>query len=120
MTDPSLTNRTDYDAWRQGEAPVTVEEVMKTLTTNASLSKHITASILEAVHEAVAGQSVLTTAEGSMKYSLMTNHSHVSPSELYKLKYILPAYFPYDAPRWKGDHVNTEDLDDSTPAADKK
>ncbi|ORY91806.1 nucleoside phosphorylase domain-containing protein [Leucosporidium creatinivorum] len=81
---------TDYDAWRMGEAPVTVEEVMKTLTTNASLSKHITASILEPF----------------MRPSL--------PQSLYKLKYILPAYFPYDAPRWKGEHVNTEDHDDST------
>lgn len=110
---PTHSHSTDYDAWRVGEAPVTVEEVMKTLTTNAALSKHITASILGAVHEAVSAKT-FTNAEGSMQYSLMTNHSHVSPSELYKLRYILPAYFPYEAPKWKG-LVNTEDHDDSAP-----
>ncbi|KAK4045989.1 S-methyl-5-thioadenosine phosphorylase [Microbotryomycetes sp. JL201] len=89
---------TDYDAWRVGHAPVTVEEVMKTLSTNAALSKHVTASILGAVHDAVSSGTVLTQAHGSMKYSLMTNHSHVSPEELYRLKYILPEYFPYDKP----------------------
>ena len=72
---------------------------MKTLSTNASLAKHITASILSVVHDAVASGTVLTQAEGAMKYSLMTNHSHVSPEELYKLRYILPAYFgQYEAP----------------------
>ncbi|KAM0790507.1 hypothetical protein ACM66B_003380 [Microbotryomycetes sp. NB124-2] len=89
---------TDYDAWRVGHAPVTVEEVMKTLSTNAALSKHVTASILGAVHDAVSSGSVLTQADGSMKYSLMTNHAHVSPEELYRLRYILPQYFPYDKP----------------------
>lgn len=83
---------TDYDAWRVGEAPVTVAEVMKTLHTNAALSKHITASILGAVHGAVAGGQV-PSARGSMQYSLMTPHEHVSQAELYKLKYILPQYF---------------------------
>lgn len=78
---------------------MTVEEVMKTLTTNAALAKHITASILSVVHEAVASGTVLTQAEGAMKYSLMTKHSYVSPEELYKLRYLLPAYFgDYEEP----------------------
>lgn len=71
---------------------------MKTLSTNAALSKHITASILGAVHEAVVGGQVLTQAQGSMKYSLMTSHNLITPEELYKLRYIHPEYFPYDKP----------------------
>lgn len=86
-------NSTDYDAWRVGAEPVTVEEVMKTLHTNASLSKHITSSILAAVHNAVASGTVLSKAKGGMKWSLMTNQSVVSEEEKYKLKYILPEYF---------------------------
>ena len=84
---------TDYDAWRTDAAPVTVEEVLKTLKTNAALSKHITASILAAVHEAVESKQVATQCEGGMKHSLMTPHSEVSAEELWRLKYILPAYF---------------------------
>lgn len=64
---------------------------MKTLHTNAALAKHITASILGVVHDAVADGQVLTTAVGSMKYSLVTGQDHISEEEKYKLKYILPA-----------------------------
>lgn len=69
---------------------------MKTLSTNAALSKYITSYILGAVHEAVSSGTVLTQAAGSMKYSLMTKHDLVPADELYKLKYIHPEYFPYD------------------------
>ncbi|GAA6064051.1 hypothetical protein JCM10212_005859 [Sporobolomyces blumeae] len=105
---------TDYDAWRVDSAPVTVEEVMKTLQTNASLSKHITASILSHVHDAVSSGQV-PSAQGSMKYSLMTPHEHVPKDELYRFKFILPEYFPYDEPtkrRNSGSKVDTEDRDD--------
>ncbi|GAA5956727.1 hypothetical protein JCM3765_005720 [Sporobolomyces pararoseus] len=109
---------TDYDAWRVGEEPVTVEEVMKTLTTNAALSKHITASILTHVHEAVASEKI-PSAQGSMKFSLMTPHEHVPKAELYKFKFILPEYFPYDEPgsakrNYSPARVNVEDRDDYT------
>ncbi|GAA5950412.1 hypothetical protein JCM21900_003727 [Sporobolomyces salmonicolor] len=109
-----VATSTDYDAWRVDAEPVTVEEVMKTLKTNAALSKHITASILAHVHEAVAANT-FHTAAGSMKYSLMTPHNEVSKEELYRLKYILPEYFPYDEPaprRSSFTKVEIEDLDD--------
>jgi 5'-methylthioadenosine phosphorylase len=102
---------TDYDAWRTDAAPVTVEEVMKTLHTNASLSKHIAASILGAVHQAVIAGDVLTQAAGGMKWSLMTGHEHVSEEEKYMLKYILPEYFP-EAHEKGSKAVDTEDKDD--------
>lgn len=85
---------TDYDAWRVNEHPVTVEEVMKTLHTNATLSKHITASILGAVHHAVQKGEVGSSAKGSMKFSLVTNHKHVPGDECDRLRYILPDHFP--------------------------
>jgi 5'-methylthioadenosine phosphorylase len=66
---------------------------MKTLSTNASLSKHITASILGAVHDAVKSGKVGSSAEGSMKYSLMTPHAQVGAEELYRFSYLLPSYF---------------------------
>ena len=80
---------------------MTVEEVMKTLHTNAALSKHVTASILGAVHEAVASGNVLTFAAGAMKYSLVTGQEHVSEEEKYKLRFILPQYFSTEKPAAK-------------------
>lgn len=97
-----ICTSTDYDAWREGEEAVTVEEVrtcsrrrppftphiefcfffflfffflfffchlsvkqvIKTLHTNAHLSKTVAQSILASVHEAVASGKVLTQAKG--------------------------------------------------------
>ncbi|SCV74833.1 BQ2448_7862 [Microbotryum intermedium] len=83
---------TDYDAWRVGHAPVTVEEVMKTLSTNASLSKHITAEILGKVHDALA-KGEIESAKGGMRWSLMTRHEFVKQEDLNRYRYILPEYF---------------------------
>ncbi|GAA5906835.1 hypothetical protein JCM6882_006842 [Rhodosporidiobolus microsporus] len=111
-----VATSTDYDAWREGEEVVTVEAVMKVLKTNAELSKHITAQILGAVHDAVASKQVGASAEGSMRYSLMTPHKEVDPEELYKLKYLLPAYFgQYEDPvrARSTSRPRTQDVDDS-------
>lgn len=107
---------TDYDAWREGSEPVTVEEVMRVLKTNADVSKHITASILGAVHEAVSSKQVGTQAEGGMRFGCMTPHKEVDPEELYKLKYLLPAYFgQYEDPvrARSTSRPRTQDVDDS-------
>ena len=54
-----------------GEAPVTVEEVVKTLHTNAAYSRAVAAGILQAVHDHVeAGK--LTGTKGSMEWSCVT------------------------------------------------
>ena len=66
-----ICTSTDYDAWRVGEAPVTVEEVVKTLHTNAAYSRAVAAGILQAVHDHVeAGK--LTGTKGSMQWSCVT------------------------------------------------
>ncbi|GAA5834162.1 hypothetical protein JCM11251_000558 [Rhodosporidiobolus azoricus] len=111
-----VATSTDYDSWREGGEPVTVEEVMKVLKGNADLSKHITASILAAVHDAVEKKQVGASAEGGMKYSLMTPHKEVDPEELYKLRYLLPAYFSaYEDPvrARSTSRPRTQDVDDS-------
>ena len=45
-------------------------------------------SILGAVHQAVASGNVLTTAEGGMKFSLMTHHDNVTKKELEMYRYV--------------------------------
>ncbi|GAA5906839.1 hypothetical protein JCM6882_006843 [Rhodosporidiobolus microsporus] len=108
---------TDYDAWRKGKEVVTVAAVMKVLKTNAELSKHITAQILAAVHDAVALKQVGASAEKGMQYSLMSRPPQGSrPEELYKLKYLLPAYFgQYEDPvrARSTSRPRTQDVDDS-------
>jgi hypothetical protein len=66
-----ICTSTDYDAWRVGEAPVTVEEVVKTLHTNAAYSRAVAAGILQAVHDHVAAGK-LTGTKGSMQWSCLT------------------------------------------------
>jgi 5'-methylthioadenosine phosphorylase len=111
-----ILTSTDYDAWRVGEAPVTVEEVMKTLSANASLSKHVTASILGALNEAIKDGSISSGVKGSMKYSLIGDKSAVRPQEQWKLSYILPEYFKVEEPKQRersaGRRIDTEDRDD--------
>ncbi|GAA5861891.1 hypothetical protein JCM8547_008587 [Rhodosporidiobolus lusitaniae] len=109
-----VATSTDYDAWRVDAAPVTVEEVMKTLKTNAALSKHITASILGVVHEATASGKF--DLSGSMQYSLMTPHTSVASDELHNFSYLLPAYFSQykEAPRQRStSRPRTDDPDDT-------
>ncbi|GAA6031041.1 hypothetical protein JCM8097_003975 [Rhodosporidiobolus ruineniae] len=113
-----VATSTDYDAWREGAAPVTVEEVMKVLHTNAALSKHITSEILGAVHQAVASNQI-GSVEGSMQYSLMTNKQQVDADEGFKLRYLLPQYFqefedPSSTRVRSKSRPRTEDVDDST------
>lgn len=67
-----ICTSTDYDAWRTGEAPVTVEEVVKTLHTNAGHARAIAAGILQDVHDLVAEGKELTDIKGSMRFSCVT------------------------------------------------
>lgn len=86
-----ICTSTDYDAWRVGEAPVTVEEVVKTLHTNAAYSRAVAAGILQAVHDHVeAGK--LTGTKGSMEWSCVTKREAQPAESRRKLAYILPYY----------------------------
>jgi len=87
-----IATSTDYDSWRVGEVPVTVEEVIKTLHTNAETSRKVAGILIEQVSNAVIAGNVLTQATGSMKYSVVTQPAAQSAEDKKKLSYILP-YF---------------------------
>lgn len=74
-TYPSYTlicTSTDYDAWRTGFAPVTVEEVVKTLHTNAGNSRAVAEGILQDVYDVVKDGKVLDEIKGSMQFACIT------------------------------------------------
>lgn len=87
-----ICTSTDYDAWRVGEAPVTVEEVVKTLHANADNSRAVAAGILEEVYSHVAAGE-LTDIAGSMKYACVTNRTVQGAEARKKFAFILPEYF---------------------------
>ena len=67
-----ICTATDFDAWRTGHAPVTVEEVVKTLHTNAGNSRAVAAGILQDVHDVVAEGKELDEIKGSMRFACIT------------------------------------------------
>nr|XP_031863241.1 S-methyl-5'-thioadenosine phosphorylase [Kwoniella shandongensis]KAA5530313.1 S-methyl-5'-thioadenosine phosphorylase [Kwoniella shandongensis] len=87
-----ICTSTDYDAWRTGEAPVTVEEVVKTLHTNAGNARAVAAGILQDVHDVVAEGKLLTDIKGSMQWSCVTKKEHQPKASRERLAYILPYY----------------------------
>ncbi|GBE79069.1 Methylthioadenosine phosphorylase [Sparassis latifolia] len=88
-----IATATDYDSWRPHEASVTAAEVFKTLQTNASISRHVAATILEEMHAAVEDGDILTEEAGSMQYSIMPRSAEQREEDRKKLKYVLPQYF---------------------------
>ena len=84
---------TDYDSWREGEAPVTAAEVFKTLHANSRLSKLVAATVLEELHAAAAEGDILTEEAGSMKFSIMPRTQQQNEEDRKKLAYVLPTYF---------------------------
>ncbi|KAF8341370.1 Methylthioadenosine phosphorylase [Cantharellus anzutake] len=88
-----IATATDYDAWRAGYEPVTVAEVVKTLHDNAETSRKVIATILGHVHDVVERGTLLKSAEGAMRYSMVTPKNHQNPEDKLKLKFILPQYF---------------------------
>ncbi|KAL7410134.1 nucleoside phosphorylase domain-containing protein [Mrakia frigida] len=87
-----ICTSTDYDAWREGEQPVTVEEVVKTLHGNAHLSKKVAEAILPSVHAIVAEGNTLTETKGCMKFSCVTRKEGWSQEAREKLGFVL-GYF---------------------------
>ncbi|WRT66352.1 S-methyl-5'-thioadenosine phosphorylase [Kwoniella shivajii] len=87
-----ICTSTDFDAWRVGEDPVTVEEVIKTLHTNAGNSRAVAAGLLQDVHDVVAEGELLNEIKGSMKYACITRVESQPEDARKKFAYILP-YF---------------------------
>lgn len=67
-----ICTSTDFDAWRTGHEPVTVAEVVKTLSTNAGNSRAVAAGILQDVVDAVEKGDVLTATKGCMEWARIT------------------------------------------------
>ena len=67
-----ICTSTDYDAWRTGHAPVTVEEVVKTLHTNAGNARAIAAGLMQDVHDIVKEDKLLDEIKGSMRFACIT------------------------------------------------
>ncbi|KAG8837597.1 S-methyl-5-thioadenosine phosphorylase [Serendipita sp. 400] len=87
-----IATATDYDAWREDAEPVTVAEVIKTLTTNAELSRKVAAAIISELHAGVVSKEIISDVEGGMQYAIITQPDHQQPQDREKLAYILP-YF---------------------------
>ncbi|KAI0312041.1 Methylthioadenosine phosphorylase [Amylostereum chailletii] len=88
-----IATATDYDAWRPHEEAVTAAEVFKTLKANADASRHVAATVLEALHQAAEEGDILGEEQGSMKFSIMPRAGGQKEDDLAKLRYILPEYF---------------------------
>jgi len=73
-----ICTSTDYDAWRTGHAPVTVEEVVKTLHTNAGNARAIAAGLMQDVYDIVKEDKLLDEIKGSMRFACITR-KEVSP-----------------------------------------
>ncbi|KAH7103136.1 glutamate biosynthesis-related protein [Auriculariales sp. MPI-PUGE-AT-0066] len=88
-----IATATDYDSWRVSEEPVTVAEVIKTLTTNAETSRTVTESVVEELQAAIQKPGVIRSAKGSMQYSLISRKEHWPEEDRKTLAFILPEYF---------------------------
>ncbi|KAK7435496.1 S-methyl-5-thioadenosine phosphorylase [Stygiomarasmius scandens] len=92
-----IATATDYDAWRPHSETVTAAEVFKTLKANADTSRHVVASILEDLQNAInskeEGQGLLLGEVGTMQYSIMPRSEQQNPKDRKKLAFILPEYF---------------------------
>jgi len=75
------------------EEPVTVAEVIATLTRNVENSKRLTGAILAKVHQAVKAGELGQGEEGGMQYSVMTKREAWPEEERKKLAFILPYIF---------------------------
>ncbi|CAG8681940.1 47_t:CDS:2, partial [Acaulospora colombiana] len=87
-----IATATDYDAWREGEEPVTVAEVIKTLHTNAETSRKVASAVIAQLHASILSKEIVSDVDGSMKYAVVTQPAHQTPEDRQKLGYILP-YF---------------------------
>ena len=67
--------------------------MFKTLQTNADISRHVAAKILEDLHYAAAEGGILTEEVGSMKFSIMPRNEGQKEEDVRKLSYVLPEYF---------------------------
>ncbi|CAN6645309.1 S-methyl-5'-thioadenosine phosphorylase [Trichomonascus vanleenenianus] len=83
---------TDYDAWREGEEPVTVETVVGNLKANSANAEALIGAILKKVEEGLkAGK--FDKLQGTMKFALSTSPHGINAELKEKLTYIFPNHW---------------------------
>jgi len=90
---------TDYDSWRVESDAVTAHDVLQTLHDNGASAKHVLATILDDLQEALVSgdaKEALLKEKGGMKFSIMPRSVKQKPEDRKKLAYILPEYFEGD------------------------
>ncbi|KAJ1980089.1 S-methyl-5-thioadenosine phosphorylase [Dimargaris xerosporica] len=83
---------TDYDCWRESEAPVTVQAVMSVMGRNAVNAKRLIQAVLDTLIDVEKHQEVLQGIKGTMQYAIMTPKHARSAEANAQLRYILPQY----------------------------
>ncbi len=66
---------------------------MAILKANSALSAHITLSVVSAIDEAIKSTGLIDAVAGSMKYSIITDHSKVPSLSKKRLGWLLPEHF---------------------------
>ena len=79
---------TDYDCWHETEESVTIEMVIRNLTTNAVKAKNM----LKLILARMGGKRDCDCREAS-KFAIITAEEKRNPDQVRKLKAILPEYF---------------------------
>jgi len=81
---------TDYDCWHPDHDSVTVEMIIHNLQRNAVNAQRV----IQATVERLAAHPPQSVAHSALKNGILTPWSHVSPSSMEKLHFILKKYLP--------------------------
>lgn len=84
---------TDYDAWREGEEPVTVETVVANLKANSANANNLLSAVLPKVEASLRDGTVGGDLAGSMQYAISTAPAGQNPELKAKLQYLFPNYW---------------------------
>ncbi|HRP71004.1 MAG TPA: MTAP family purine nucleoside phosphorylase, partial [Turneriella sp.] len=81
---------TDYDAWRDHDHAVTVEDVMRVVKTNSANAQKV---LKEALGELAKEKGKLNSLVGSVKFGIMTQAEKRDKALCEKYNAVLPGYF---------------------------
>jgi len=83
-----MAHVTDYDVWHESETPVTVEMVIQTLLSNASVAKQAVANAIGRLAGAGASPQA-----GALRDAFITNRSAVPSDVVARLELLVGKYF---------------------------
>lgn len=84
---------TDYDAWKEDEESVTVEQVVSNLTANAESATGVVEALLEPLEKALADKSIGYDLDGSMKFAVSTAPAARDAAVGKNLEFLHPGYW---------------------------